>query len=247
MFNPFFINYYKKALRGFFYAVQPTDTLETISAAYKVPVNNLITINNLVYPYKLNTGERIFIPGVEEPEAKGKGSVYTVKPGDTITSIARKFIVSEEKLMAKNYINNRDSIYFGQKLLIPSEQKNDTIKYSNVQDTQSRDQIDEIKIYPINSVPASSMGFDYQKNNSIDIPGKKFPELKRGSKGKDVVTLQKLISALGFDTRRNTGIFGTELENQVKTIQMNAGFEANGIVDQKVWQFIFNTINKNPR
>ena len=35
------------------YVVQPNDTVDTIAESYQVPVDNIIYINQLAYPYAL--------------------------------------------------------------------------------------------------------------------------------------------------------------------------------------------------
>jgi len=49
----------------------------------------------------------------------GCPTVYVVRPGDTLYSIARRFGVSVEAIMAANNLPNPNSIYAGQQLTIP--------------------------------------------------------------------------------------------------------------------------------
>jgi LysM repeat protein len=50
----------------------------------------------------------------------GQPIYYVVRPGDTLYSIARKFGVSMQAIMAANNLANPNWIYVGQRLLIPS-------------------------------------------------------------------------------------------------------------------------------
>lgn len=52
------------------YVVQPEDTVDSIAQFYQVSVENIIYINQLVYPYALAIGQAILIPtmGVEQEE-----------------------------------------------------------------------------------------------------------------------------------------------------------------------------------
>ena len=51
-------------------------------------------------------------------KAQAKEVVYTVRSGDTLTSIANKFGTTVEKLVKKNGIKNKNLIYVGQKIKI---------------------------------------------------------------------------------------------------------------------------------
>ena len=44
------------------YVVQPNDTIDAIAQLYQVPVENIIYINQLVYPYALAIGQALLIP-----------------------------------------------------------------------------------------------------------------------------------------------------------------------------------------
>ena len=45
---------------------------------------------------------------------------YTVKSGDTLSSIAKKFNTTVEELVSSNGIKNKNLIYVGQKLTVPT-------------------------------------------------------------------------------------------------------------------------------
>ena len=59
-------------------------------------------------------------PGTAAPGAPG-GRTYTVKEGDTPSTIARQFNVSTEALMRANNISDARSLRIGQTLTIPAE------------------------------------------------------------------------------------------------------------------------------
>ena len=58
--------------------------------------------------------------------------------------------------------------------------------------------------------------------------------LKKGSRGNDVKTLQRLLHLYG------DGIFGTLTEEAVKEFQEAHGLVADGIVGQKTWEALQN-------
>ena len=59
--------------------------------------------------------------------------IYTVKKGDTLSAIAKKYNVTVEALVASNSIKNKDVIFIGQVLKIPENKAPDanTIKIIN--------------------------------------------------------------------------------------------------------------------
>lgn len=62
--------------------------------------------------------EQAEIKRQEEQKAPKKRQIYTVRKGDTLSSIARKFNISVSEIAAKNKITNRNLIRVGQKLEI---------------------------------------------------------------------------------------------------------------------------------
>ncbi|MCM0594082.1 MAG: peptidoglycan-binding domain-containing protein [Gloeotrichia echinulata DEX184] len=60
--------------------------------------------------------------------------------------------------------------------------------------------------------------------------------LRRGSKGQDVETLQKLLNEKGFDAGQVDGDFGPKTEAAVKKFQTQASITVDGIVGPQTWQ-----------
>lgn len=239
MINPFFLNVYKgiynNSLIGFYYTIQKDESLEIISKRYRVPVNNIIIMNKLTYPYIVKEGDKLFVPGVKEPTTSFRGSIYNVKFGDTIDSIAKKYNIDTKELMEKNYIKNKGTIFVGQKLLIPGEKEEEVKNQEDISLIE-----DEIKIYPFSSLSGGNGSPEHEAAVRL---GQKFSQIKRGDRGKDVTMLQRLISTLGYKIRRMDGVFGDEMERRIKEFQRKVGIQENGIVDETVWQHIFNSIN----
>lgn len=243
MFYPALYNYYRRNFRGFYYTVQPEENIEIISKRYKIPAHNIIYTNNLTYPYILKEGDRIFIPGMDEPIASDGMIVHTVKFGENINTIASKYGVTPERIMGKNYLNNKNMTFIGQKLLIP--EKEDFIEEGAVSQTQAAEEknMDEIRIFPLSSnIPKpGSVGYGDIKNVSS-----KLPVLKRGFKGSEVLKFQRLVSAIGYKIKRIDGAFSSELESIVRDIQRKMGFAETGFIDEKVWEYVFSKVNSMP-
>jgi len=110
------------------YIVKSGDTLYSIARKFGISVNELKDKNNLS-SNTLSIGQILNIPTSEliVPEIK---DTYTVKSGDTLYSIARKFNITVDELkQANNLITNTLSI--NQELVIPTE--NNTTKTYTVQ------------------------------------------------------------------------------------------------------------------
>ncbi len=98
------------------HAVKKGDTLSAISKKYSVPVDELKEINNL-RSAKLKIGQQIIVKQiVKQYEAKN----YTVRKGDTIWSIARKYDLDPDELMEINSLET-DALHIGQKILLNAE------------------------------------------------------------------------------------------------------------------------------
>ncbi|GAE89472.1 spore peptidoglycan hydrolase [Acetivibrio straminisolvens JCM 21531] len=94
------------------YIVQPGDSLYIISQKFGVTIAQIKSANqltdNIIY-----VGQRLYIPlGVQAP------IVYTVKPGDTLYLIARRFDTTVDSLMALNNLTGT-LLRVGQQLTIP--------------------------------------------------------------------------------------------------------------------------------
>jgi len=99
------------------YTVKRGDTLSKIARQYGTTVNNLVALNGIANPDQIAAGTTICV------KAKGSqpgGIYYTVKPGDTLYSIARKYGWTASYLAQVNTIPNPDEIYAGRVLWIPA-------------------------------------------------------------------------------------------------------------------------------
>ena len=95
--------------------VQEGDTLWGLSRKYKVPLNSIIQANSIRPTKQLQIGEKILIPGGLAEEVW-----YKVKPGDTLTSIARRHNVKWRDLQKVNGISSPHHLQIGAKIRIPN-------------------------------------------------------------------------------------------------------------------------------
>lgn len=96
------------------YIVKRGDSLWAISKRYDIPLNELISINNLSNN-NLKIGQELLIPKQEEIIDDG---YYIVESGDTLWSIAKKYNISVNDLKEVNNLSN-NLLSIGQQLIIP--------------------------------------------------------------------------------------------------------------------------------
>ena len=100
------------------YTVQKGDTLYKIASQYNTTVDILKKINNLSSNI-LSIGQKIKLPSTEIINIPASLETYTVKSGDTLYSIAKKFDTTVDKIKSQNSLN-ADALTVGQVLKIPS-------------------------------------------------------------------------------------------------------------------------------
>lgn len=98
------------------YTVKAGDTLYSIAARYKVTVAALAKANNITNYNLIRVGQVLIIPITPPPATVVK---YTVKAGDTLYSIARKYNTTVAKIATANKIASPYIIRVGQVLVIP--------------------------------------------------------------------------------------------------------------------------------
>jgi LysM repeat protein len=59
-------------------------------------------------------------PGLPVTPTPGQATLYVVQSGDTLWSIAIRFGVPEDDIVAENGLSDRDQLYAGQELRIPA-------------------------------------------------------------------------------------------------------------------------------
>lgn len=120
------------------HVVQPGDTLLDLQLFYNASLHELEPLNEaLDISFPLSAGETLNIPvpfyvvtdEVEALLADGTPFTYIVQRGDTLFRIAARFNVPVSALVAANQIQNIDSIYTGQELVIPGGDNLELLTY----------------------------------------------------------------------------------------------------------------------
>ena len=100
-------------LGTFDYTVQPGDTLSRIARNFNTTVDILRKFNNIPNPNLIFPGRVLVIPQ-SPPEA----IIYTVRPGDSVYSIAQRFGTFVNNIVTFNYLTDPNLIYPGQQLVV---------------------------------------------------------------------------------------------------------------------------------
>ncbi|WP_434785671.1 glucosaminidase domain-containing protein [Bacillus velezensis] len=96
------------------YTVKAGDNLTKIAAAAHVSVNDIVKENGIKNPNLIRVGQVLRISGA----APASAEFYTVKPGDNLTKIGKKFGISVSTLTTVNRIPDPNKIFAGQRLRV---------------------------------------------------------------------------------------------------------------------------------
>ncbi|CAO3421020.1 peptidoglycan DD-metalloendopeptidase family protein [Azospirillum doebereinerae] len=90
--------------------VQKGDNAYSLSRRYNVPLRDLIEVNRLSPPYKLEVGQRLALPAARQ---------YIVQKGDTLYGISRMHNVDVSELTQLNNLTAPYAVQAGQPLRLP--------------------------------------------------------------------------------------------------------------------------------
>lgn len=107
------------------YRVKAGDTLTEVAERFGTTKEAIAAANNMKPSDGLISGATIVIPTTKTKATPAKAVVaktttYTVKSGDTLTSVANRHNVSVDELASANKLNKTAGITIGQKLTIPA-------------------------------------------------------------------------------------------------------------------------------
>jgi LysM repeat protein len=109
---------------GCYYVVQRGDTLFSIARRFGTTIAAIAQANGLSNPRYIRAGQRLLIPGAYPacvpPSTVPGATVYIVRRGDTLYSIARRYHTTVAAIAWANGIANPNHIWVGQRLIIPA-------------------------------------------------------------------------------------------------------------------------------
>ncbi len=103
-----------------YYTVQRGDTLYAIALRYNTTVSALANRNGITNPNLIYPGQRLCVNSRQDGSPPPAPTVtYTVRRGDTLYTIARRYDTTVSALVRENSIANPNLIYPGEVLRIP--------------------------------------------------------------------------------------------------------------------------------
>lgn len=102
-----------------YYIVKAGDTLSGLARRFNTTVQAIAQVNGLANVSYIWVGQKLIMPTGYAYPPSVYGFYYTVKPGDTLSSIAQWYGINLYTLAAVNGIGNVSYIYVGQRIYIP--------------------------------------------------------------------------------------------------------------------------------
>ena len=115
----------ERQLAWFDYRVKPRDNISTIARKFGVSPRLIVAANNIRNPNRIHPGQLLHIPapGAQRRapvRASGAGTIYIVKPGDSLSRIASEHGVGVGLLKSWNALGS-DLIHPGDRLIVGKE------------------------------------------------------------------------------------------------------------------------------
>ena len=103
-----------------YHVIQPGESLNSIAADYNIDPAALAEANSITNRNMIRVGQKLLIPGITQRQAiEARGTRHVVQSGESLSAIAQKYNVTMEQIMALNAIDDPNTIFVGQELLVP--------------------------------------------------------------------------------------------------------------------------------
>ncbi len=213
------------------YTVKPGDTLYGISNQFGVSVTELAELNGIKGSI-LQVGAVLKIPSKEGSNPSNM-FMYTVKKGDTLYSIAKKYNTTVNAIVNLNYLKN-NNLEIGQILRIPEtymneyemilpDYKNYTVKKGDtLYSIAKANNIDVDTLMKDNSL--SSNNLSVGKTLKIRIPNTTIEEcIGTNYQVNNTYTVEKNDTLYSIAKKYNTTIDSLKQKNNLKTNNLSIG------------------------
>ncbi len=113
------------------YTLKRGDTLSSVAARFKIPLKALVAANRIQDADRVREGEKLTVPdrkaaivAVAKPivavEPAGEGPVHEVRPGETLSGIAKRYGTTIADLQSLNGLRNAHTVRDGKRLKLPA-------------------------------------------------------------------------------------------------------------------------------
>jgi LysM repeat protein len=108
------------------YTVRAGDTVSGIASKFRLRTADVLALNGLTWKSIIRPGQVLKLKGSTKSAAKPAAAApasrgYTIRAGDTVSSIAQRHGVSVKSVLAANKLSWSSVIYPGHKLIIPGK------------------------------------------------------------------------------------------------------------------------------
>ncbi|NLM03763.1 MAG: LysM peptidoglycan-binding domain-containing protein [Clostridiales bacterium] len=185
---------------------------------------------------------------------------YIIQAGDTFFNLAIRFNTTVEAIMAANPGVDPNRLMIGQRICIPTGQGPSTCPPGTTPYTVRAGDtffnIARANNISLAALIAANPGVDPDRlfiGQIICIPGgttppptNPCPTLRMGSRGQDVIRLQRLLRDAGFNPGPIDGIFGSQTHRAVVEFQRSQHLVPDGVVGIRTWTALGVDCNRPP-
>ena len=100
------------------YLIKSGENLSSIAKKFNTLESTILDINNIPFPDMVREGLEIIVP----QNSSNYFEYYTIKQGDSLYQIARKYNINPELLATLNGLNMDDYIYPNQRIMVPKRE-----------------------------------------------------------------------------------------------------------------------------
>lgn len=101
------------------YTLRWGDTLTGVAQRFRVAVSTLARANDIADPDQVRAGRTLRVPtDSAAPAGAGGTATHVVRPGENLTSIARRYATTTSRLRALNQLADPDFLREGQRLVV---------------------------------------------------------------------------------------------------------------------------------
>ncbi len=101
--------------------IQPGETLSDIADRYRVSIHELKLINGINDENKIPSGLKLKLPKRTNQNNSLRTTTHKISKGESISSISKKYGVSQSEILSINSISPSDYLQIGQNIQIPLE------------------------------------------------------------------------------------------------------------------------------
>ncbi|HJN34492.1 MAG TPA: LysM peptidoglycan-binding domain-containing protein, partial [Prochlorococcus sp.] len=101
------------------HTVRSGETLSIIATRYRVRQQDLVALNGLANADNLFIGQTLKLPGSASGTVRAGANRHTVRSGETLSTIASRYRVRQQDLVALNGLRNANHVERGQTLKLP--------------------------------------------------------------------------------------------------------------------------------